>query len=116
MADSNIKNVVMEVSSHSVEQRRIAGLQFRGGIFTNLTRDHLDYHKTVENYLKAKKRFFDELPKTAFALTNADDKNGEVMLQNCVAEKKTYSYSCKVFRMYRFSNCSICNLSLAFWR
>ena len=91
MVDAGCEYAFMEVSSHSVEQRRIAGLQFRGGIFTNLTRDHLDYHKTVENYLKAKKRFFDELPKTAFALTNLDDKNGEVMLQNCVAEKKTYS-------------------------
>lgn len=91
MVEAGCEYAFMEVSSHSVEQRRIAGLQFRGGIFTNLTRDHLDYHKTVENYLKAKKRFFDELPKTAFALTNADDKNGEVMLQNCVAEKKTYS-------------------------
>ena len=91
MVEAGCEYAFMEVSSHSVEQRRIAGLQFRGGIFTNLTRDHLDYHKTVENYLKAKKRFFDELPKTAFALTNADDKNGEVMLQNCAAEKKTYS-------------------------
>lgn len=91
MVEAGCEYAFMEVSSHSVEQRRIAGLQFRGGIFTNLTRDHLDYHKTVENYLKAKKRFFDELPKTAFALTNADDKNGEVMLQNCVAERKTYS-------------------------
>ncbi len=91
MVDAGCEYAFMEVSSHSVEQRRIAGLKFRGGIFTNLTRDHLDYHKTVENYLRAKKRFFDELPKTAFALTNLDDKNGEVMLQNCVAEKKTYS-------------------------
>ena len=91
MVDAGCEYAFMEVSSHSVEQRRIAGLQFRGGIFTNLTRDHLDYHKTVENYLRAKKRFFDELPKTAFALTNLDDKNGEVMLQNCVAEKKNYS-------------------------
>ncbi|MBO5974778.1 MAG: UDP-N-acetylmuramoyl-L-alanyl-D-glutamate--2,6-diaminopimelate ligase [Paludibacteraceae bacterium] len=91
MVDAGCEYAFMEVSSHSVEQRRIAGLKFRGGIFTNLTRDHLDYHKTVENYLRAKKRFFDELPKIAFALTNLDDKNGEVMLQNCVAEKKTYS-------------------------
>lgn len=91
MVDAGCEYAFMEISSHSVEQRRIAGLKFRGGIFTNLTRDHLDYHKTVENYLKAKKRFFDELPKTAFALTNLDDKNGEVMLQNCMAEKKTYS-------------------------
>ena len=81
----------MEVSSHAVDQRRLAGLRFKGGIFTNLTRDHLDYHKTVDNYLKAKKRFFDDLPRDAFALTNLDDKNGEVMLQNCAAQKKTYS-------------------------
>ncbi|MGN0187773.1 MAG: UDP-N-acetylmuramoyl-L-alanyl-D-glutamate--2,6-diaminopimelate ligase [Paludibacteraceae bacterium] len=81
----------MECSSHAIDQRRIAGLRFKGGIFTNLTRDHMDYHKTVDNYLKAKKRFFDDLPKEAFALTNLDDKNGEVMLQNSVAQKKTYS-------------------------
>ena len=81
----------MEVSSHSVDQRRIAGLDFDGGIFTNLTRDHLDYHKTVENYLKAKKRFFDDLPSKAFALTNIDDKTGMVMLQNTKASKHTYS-------------------------
>ena len=81
----------MEVSSHSIDQRRIAGLHFAGGIFTNLTRDHLDYHLTVENYLKAKKRFFDDLPEDAFALTNADDKNGQVMLQNCKASKYDYS-------------------------
>lgn len=77
----------MEVSSHSVDQRRIAGLEFAGGIFTNLTRDHLDYHKTVQAYLKAKKRFFDDLPAEAFALTNSDEKNGAVMLQNTRAEK-----------------------------
>ena len=71
----------MEVSSHSVAQHRIDGLHFAGGIFTNLTRDHLDYHKTFDNYLKAKKGFFDMLPKEAFALTNADDRNGAVMLQ-----------------------------------
>ena len=72
-------------------QKRIGGLKFAGGIFTNLTRDHLDYHKTVENYLKAKKAFFDGLPKTAFALTNADDKNGMVMVQNTRAKVATYS-------------------------
>lgn len=83
--------VFMEVSSHSADQRRIAGLKFAGGIFTNLTRDHLDYHKTVENYLKAKKRFFDELPATAFAVTNADDRNGSVMLQNTKARRLSYS-------------------------
>ena len=80
----------MEVSSHAVAQHRIAGLEFSGGIFTNLTHDHLDYHKTFDNYLKAKKAFFDELPKSAFALTNNDDKNGSVMLQNTKAYKKTY--------------------------
>lgn len=91
MADAGCKYVFMEVSSHAIAQKRISGLRFAGGIFTNLTRDHLDYHKTVENYLKAKKKFFDDLPKDAFALTNADDKNGMVMLQNTKA--KTYNYS-----------------------
>jgi len=91
MADEGCKYAFMEVSSHSVAQKRIGGLKFAGGIFTNLTRDHLDYHKTVENYLKAKKAFFDGLPKTAFALTNADDKNGMVMVQNTRAKVATYS-------------------------
>ena len=91
MADAGCKYVFMEVSSHAIAQKRISGLRFAGGIFTNLTRDHLDYHKTVENYLKAKKKFFDDLPKNAFALTNVDDKNGMVMLQNTKA--KTYTYS-----------------------
>ena len=75
----------MEVSSHSADQKRIAGLSFDGGIFTNLTHDHLDYHKTFDNYLAAKKRFFDSLPAGSFALVNADDRNGSVMLQNCKA-------------------------------
>ena len=91
MADEGCKYAFMEVSSHSVAQKRIGGLKFAGGIFTNLTRDHLDYHKTVENYLKAKKAFFDGLQKTAFALTNADDKNGMVMVQNTKAKVATYS-------------------------
>ncbi|MDO5570916.1 MAG: UDP-N-acetylmuramoyl-L-alanyl-D-glutamate--2,6-diaminopimelate ligase [Bacteroidales bacterium] len=91
MVEAGCEYVFMEVSSHSIDQDRIAGLNFNGGIFTNLTRDHLDYHKTVENYLNAKKKFFDNLPKDAFALTNLDDKNGMVMLQNCNARKKTYS-------------------------
>ena len=91
MADEGCKYVFMEVSSHAVAQKRISGLIFAGGIFTNLTRDHLDYHKTVENYLKAKKAFFDALPKTAFALTNLDDKNGKVMVQNTKAKVVTYS-------------------------
>ena len=91
MANSGCKYVFMEVSSHAVAQRRISGLKFAGGIFTNLTRDHLDYHKTVENYLKAKKRFFDDLPKSAFSLTNLDDKNGLVMTQNTHSSVHTYS-------------------------
>ena len=81
----------MECSSHAIAQKRIGGLRFAGGIFTNLTRDHLDYHKTFENYRDAKKAFFDSLSKNAFAITNADDKNGLVMVQNCKAQVKTYS-------------------------
>ena len=81
----------MEVSSHSIAQQRISGLKFAGGIFTNLTRDHLDYHKTVENYLKLKKKFFDDMPKNAFSLTNLDDKNGLVMTQNTRSRVYTYS-------------------------
>ena len=81
----------MEVSSHAAHQHRIAGLKFTGAVFSNLTRDHLDYHKTVDAYLQAKKSFFDNLPSTAFALTNIDDKNGLVMLQNTNASRKTYS-------------------------
>ncbi len=91
MADEGCKYAFMEVSSHSVAQKRISGLKFAGGIFTNLTRDHLDYHKTVENYLKAKKKFFDDMPKNAFSLTNLDDKNGLVMTQN--TRSKVYTYS-----------------------
>lgn len=91
MVDAGCEYAFMEVSSHSVVQHRIAGLTFVGGVFTNLTRDHLDYHKTFENYLKAKKMFFDNLPSNAFALTNIDDRNGLVMLQNTKAEKHTYS-------------------------
>ena len=91
MANEGCKYVFMEVSSHSVAQKRIGGLKFAGGIFTNLTRDHLDYHKTVDNYLKAKKTFFDKLPQDAFALTNLDDKHGLVMTQNTKAKVYTYS-------------------------
>lgn len=91
MADCGCEYAFMEVSSHSVAQKRIGGLLFAGGIFTNLTRDHLDYHKTFENYRDAKKAFFDSLPKTAFAVTNADDKNGMIMTQNTAATVKTYS-------------------------
>ena len=91
MADAGCEYAFMECSSHAIAQKRISGLKFVGGIFTNLTRDHLDYHKTFENYRNAKKAFFDGLPKTAFAITNADDKNGMVMVQNCKAQVKTYS-------------------------
>ena len=91
MADEDCQYAFMEVSSHSVAQKRIAGLTFAGGIFTNLTRDHMDYHKTFENYRDAKKAFFDALPKHAFAITNADDKNGMIMVQNTRATVKTYS-------------------------
>lgn len=91
MADAGCEYVFMECSSHAIAQKRIGGLKFTGGIFTNLTRDHLDYHKTFENYRNAKKAFFDNLPKSAFAITNADDKNGMVMVQNTKATIKTYS-------------------------
>lgn len=91
MADEGCEYAFMEVSSHSVAQHRIGGLTFAGGIFTNLTRDHLDYHKTFENYRDAKKAFFDALPRESFAVTNADDRNGMVMVQNTRAQVKTYS-------------------------
>ena len=91
MVDAGCEYAFMEVSSHAVDQDRIAGLHFEGGIFTNLTHDHLDYHKTVAAYRDAKKKFFDNLEPSAFALTNLDDKNGMVMLQNTKAKKKTYS-------------------------
>ena len=91
MVEAGCQYAFMEVSSHAVAQNRIGGLRFAGGLFTNLTRDHLDYHKTFENYRDAKKAFFDNLPKDAFAITNADDKNGMVMVQNAKANVKTYS-------------------------
>ncbi len=91
MVEAGCEYAAMEVSSHAADQKRIAGLTFAGGVFTNLTRDHLDYHKTVANYLNAKKKFFDGLPAGAFALTNLDDKVGEVMLQNTKADRKGYS-------------------------
>jgi UDP-N-acetylmuramoyl-L-alanyl-D-glutamate--2,6-diaminopimelate ligase len=92
MAEKGCSYCFMEVSSHSIVQNRIAGLTFAGGIFSNITHDHLDFHKTFDEYLKAKKRFFDELPATAFALTNVDDRNGQVMLQNTIATRHTYSF------------------------
>lgn len=91
MVNKGCTHVFMEVSSHSVVMERIAGLQFTGGIFTNITQDHLDFHETFKNYIEAKKGFFDQLPKTAFALTNSDDKNGKVMLQNTAARKESYT-------------------------
>ena len=91
MVDRGCEYAFMEVSSHSIDQNRIAGLHFAGGIFTNLTHDHLDYHKTMANYRNAKKKFFDDLPQSAFALTNLDDKNGAYMLQNTQARKLSYA-------------------------
>ena len=91
MVDAGCEYAFMECSSHAIAQKRIGGLRFEGGLFTNLTRDHLDYHKTFENYRDAKKAFFDGLEKDAFAITNADDKNGLFMVQNTKAQVKTYS-------------------------
>lgn len=106
MVDAGCGYCFMEVSSHAVVQQRIAGIRFAGGIFTNLTHDHLDYHKTFDEYLRAKKAFFDGLPTTAFALTNLDDRNGMVMVQNCPAALHTFStramadYRCKVLESH----------------
>lgn len=91
MVDAGCEYAFMEVSSHALAQERVGGLEFAGGIFTNLTRDHMDFHETMENYLKAKKSFFDNLPRNAFAITNLDDKNGPVMVQNCRGDVKSYS-------------------------
>lgn len=102
MVEAGCTHAFMEVSSHAVVQQRIAGVQFAGAVFTNITHDHLDYHKTFDAYIAAKKGFFDGLPDTAFALTNDDDKNGKVMLQNTKAKKYTYAlrthadFKCKV--------------------
>lgn len=99
MNDAGVEYCFMEVSSHGIHQKRTAGLHFRGGIFTNLSHDHLDYHDTFSEYRDVKKKFFDDLPKSAFALTNIDDKNGEVMLQNTKAKK--VSYALKSYANYR---------------
>lgn len=90
MVEEGCEYCFMEVSSHAIHQNRIAGLRFSGAVFTNITHDHLDYHGTFKEYIQAKKAFFDQLPSSAFALTNADDKNGSVMLQNTLAKKSTY--------------------------
>lgn len=91
MQNAGCQYVFMEVSSHAIHQHRTAGVDFAGGIFTNITQDHLDYHKTFAEYLRVKKSFFDDLPSTAFALTNDDDRNGQIMLQNTKARKSSYS-------------------------
>jgi len=102
MVESGCTYCFMEVSSHAIAQHRISGVQFVGGVFTNITHDHLDYHKTFEEYLRAKKSFFDQLDSSSFALVNKDDPNGSIMLQNCKSEKKYYSmrsmadFKCKV--------------------
>ncbi len=114
MVEAGCSYASMEVSSHAAHQHRIAGLYFAGGIFTNLTRDHLDYHKTVEAYLQAKKSFFDDLPKTAFALTNIDDKVGEVMLQNTQARKYSYSLRTRADFMGRIIESRLDGTSMTF--
>src|SRR4029079_9346302 len=91
MVDEGCVYAFMEVSSHAIHQHRIAGLEFAGALFSNITHDHLDYHKTFDEYIKAKKAFFDTLPSSAFAITNIDDKRGNVMLQNTAAKKHSYS-------------------------
>ncbi|MDR1227332.1 MAG: UDP-N-acetylmuramoyl-L-alanyl-D-glutamate--2,6-diaminopimelate ligase [Prevotellaceae bacterium] len=106
MVEAGCTHCFMEVSSHAIVQKRIEGLHFVGGIFTNITHDHLDYHKTFEKYLKAKKMFFDQLPKEAFALTNGDERNGKVMVQNTKATIKTYAlktladFKCKIVEQH----------------
>lgn len=106
MVDAGCEYCFMEVSSHAVAQHRIAGLTFKGGIFTNITHDHLDFHKTFDEYIKAKKKFFDNLPKGSFALVNADDRNGRIMLQNTHASKHTFAlktmanFHCKIIESH----------------
>jgi UDP-N-acetylmuramoyl-L-alanyl-D-glutamate--2,6-diaminopimelate ligase len=99
MVDTGVEYCFMEVSSHGIHQKRTEGLHFAGGVFTNLSHDHLDYHNDFKEYRDVKKTFFDQLPKTAFALSNVDDKNGEVMLQNTSAKK--YTYALKSFADYK---------------
>ncbi len=99
MVNEGCTHIFMECSSHAIHQKRIAGLQFTGALFSNITHDHLDYHKTFDEYIKVKKKFFDDLPSTAFAITNADDKRGMVMLQNTNAKK--YAYSLKTLADFK---------------
>ena len=105
MVEAGCEYCFMEVSSHAIVQHRIGGLSFAGGVFTNLTHEHLDYHKTFKEYIAAKKMFFDNLPKNAFALINGDDKNSKIMVQNCMANIKTYAmksfadFSCKILEI-----------------
>lgn len=112
MVDAGCDYAFMEVSSHAAHQKRIEGLHFAGGIFTNITHDHLDYHKTFQAYIEAKKTFFDILPKTAFALVNADDKRGSVMVQNTRAKKYTYSLQAMASFRARLLDNSITGLHL----
>ncbi len=114
MVEKGCRYASMEVSSHAAHQHRIAGLHFTGALFSNLTRDHLDYHKTVEAYLAAKKSFFDGLPSAAFALTNIDDKNGMVMLQNTDAKKYTYSLRTQADFMGRMVESRLDGTSMTF--
>lgn len=114
MVEAGCSYASMEVSSHAAHQHRIAGLHFAGGVFTNLTRDHLDYHKTVEAYLAAKKSFFDGLPSSAFALTNLDDKSGEVMLQNTDARRYSYSLRTRADFMGRVVESRLDGTSMTF--
>ncbi len=106
MIEEGCEYCFMEVSSHAIDQQRIAGIEFKGGLFSNITHDHLDYHKTFKEYLNVKKHFFDNLPASAFALSNKDDKNGKVMLQNTLAQKKYYAlksiadYKCRVIETH----------------
>jgi UDP-N-acetylmuramoyl-L-alanyl-D-glutamate--2,6-diaminopimelate ligase len=107
MTDKGCDYCFMEVSSHAIHQQRIAGLTFSGALFTNITHDHLDYHKTFQEYVKAKKRFFDQLPPDGFALVNKDDRNGQVMIQNCEAKIHTYAlrsmadFTCRILEQHR---------------
>jgi len=112
MVDADCDFVFMEVSSHAVVQERIAGLKFTGGIFTNLTHDHLDYHGTFAAYRDAKKQFFDKLGKDAFAISNADDSNGKYMLQNCKADKRLYSLRSMVDYKGRILSCDFAGLEM----